>query len=164
LKDSIKKFVTVIKQLLMGLLHVLSLRLVIPPKSSKIFIQSVILILLCHAGKQTPLLTYFQCSASCGTGVSFRTAHCPAVDDGTCGEPPSPQRKVCSGNFTRVNNKFCKGRKLRNCKEDESKYCAFHLLKRYCQLKGFRRLCCKSCADHNLHRNNLQNQIQVVSY
>ncbi|KAH1022499.1 hypothetical protein HUJ04_011892 [Dendroctonus ponderosae] len=87
-----------------------------------------------------------ECSASCGTGISSRTAYCPALDDGTCGEPPPPQRQICAGNFTRSSNPLCKGRKLRECKQDESKYCGFNLLQRYCQLKGFRRLCCRSCA------------------
>ncbi|CAG9769262.1 unnamed protein product [Ceutorhynchus assimilis] len=102
-----------------------------------------------------------ECSATCGTGISSRTAYCPALQDGTCGEPPPPQRKVCTGNFTRFTNKLCKGRKLRECKEDESKYCSFNLLQRYCQLKGFRRLCCKSCASYI---KKIDHNMQIVTY
>ncbi|KAL1491581.1 hypothetical protein ABEB36_012156 [Hypothenemus hampei] len=89
-----------------------------------------------------------ECSASCGKGFAFRTAYCPATtQDGTCGDPIPTQKRVCAGNFTRLNHQHCKGRKLRDCKKDESQYCSFRLLEPYCQLKGFKRLCCQSCVS-----------------
>ncbi|XP_066156284.1 A disintegrin and metalloproteinase with thrombospondin motifs 3-like [Euwallacea fornicatus] len=97
-----------------------------------------------------------ECSVSCGTGISSRTTYCPASEGGTCGEPPPPQRKTC-GNSTRQNHKLCKGWKLKECKEDASKYCGFNLLQRYCHLKGYRRLCCQSCSEKynkNVHHSS----------
>ncbi|XP_030754614.1 A disintegrin and metalloproteinase with thrombospondin motifs 2-like isoform X1 [Sitophilus oryzae] len=110
-----------------------------------------------------------QCSESCGTGITSRTAHCPADENGTCGEPPPPQRQICLGDYTRHNNKLCKGRRLKRCKEDTSKYCAFELLQRYCELRGFRSLCCKSCSDYIkrdriTNVNNFHDDIQVLTY
>lgn len=110
-----------------------------------------------------------ECSSTCGTGISFRTAYCPAADGDTCGEPPPSQRKVCLGNYTRHTNKLCNGRKLKICKEDESKYCSFDLLQRYCLLKGFRRLCCNSCQRYDEKNQKITietsyENIQVVAY
>ncbi|KAJ8939578.1 hypothetical protein NQ314_011073 [Rhamnusium bicolor] len=80
----------------------------------------------------------------------------------TCGEAPPIQKRTCIGNHTRHTNRLCRGRKKKHCKEDQSEYCAFSLLHKYCKLSGFKRLCCKSCANfhlsktHHFHENNLE--------
>ncbi|XP_060523804.1 A disintegrin and metalloproteinase with thrombospondin motifs 2-like isoform X2 [Cylas formicarius] len=93
-----------------------------------------------------------QCSTTCGTGVSIMTPHCPAGLDGTCGDPPPPKTKACTG--VKTSTDLCKGRKTGHCRRDESKYCVLELLSKYCQLKAFKRVCCKSCG-RPMKQNNI---------
>nr|XP_023012817.1 A disintegrin and metalloproteinase with thrombospondin motifs 2-like [Leptinotarsa decemlineata] len=89
-----------------------------------------------------------QCSASCGNGIQTRSSHCPPPEDETfftCGPTPPPQKRSCFGNYTRSSNQLCRGRRRKKCHKDESEYCAFDLLHRFCKVGGFRRVCCKSC-------------------
>ncbi|CAH1108058.1 unnamed protein product, partial [Psylliodes chrysocephalus] len=89
-----------------------------------------------------------QCSATCGPGFQTRSSHCLPPEDETfftCGNAPSPQRKSCLGNYNRFTNPLCRGRKKKICHNDESVYCPFGLLHKYCKISGFKRMCCKSC-------------------
>ncbi|KAG5863326.1 A disintegrin and metalloproteinase with thrombospondin motifs 2, partial [Gonioctena quinquepunctata] len=98
-----------------------------------------------------------QCSASCGNGIQTRSSQCPPPQDETfftCGPAPPPQRRSCTGNYTRRTNSLCKGRKKKKCENDESEYCAFDLLHRFCEVGGFRKICCKSCASIIVHPDN----------
>ncbi|KAK5650098.1 hypothetical protein RI129_001127 [Pyrocoelia pectoralis] len=91
-----------------------------------------------------------QCSASCGSGISTRSTHCPPPEGEsffTCGVHPPMQRKVCRGPFTKRTNPLCKTKKKKQCTDDKSKYCALPTLAKYCKLGTFKRLCCKSCSN-----------------
>ncbi|KAF7281742.1 hypothetical protein GWI33_004301 [Rhynchophorus ferrugineus] len=108
-----------------------------------------------------------ECSVRCGVGITSLSAHCPATGDGICLEQaPPPRTQQCLGDLSRNNNKLCKGRRTTKiCKRDNSKYCGFELLQRYCKLKGFRNLCCKSCEDFgNYNADHFQDEIKVLTY
>ncbi|CAG9838524.1 unnamed protein product [Diabrotica balteata] len=91
-----------------------------------------------------------QCSSTCGPGFQTRSSHCLPPEDETfftCGDSPSPQRRSCFGYHTRFINPLCRGRRRQKCTKDESEYCSFSLLSRYCKIGGYKRICCKSCAE-----------------
>ncbi|XP_018318532.1 A disintegrin and metalloproteinase with thrombospondin motifs 2 isoform X2 [Agrilus planipennis] len=91
-----------------------------------------------------------QCSVSCGTGLSTRQARCtPFTEDETfytCGPTPPIQNRVCTGATTKSEEKLC--RKKKKCTGDLSKYCSIKILQHYCQVGGFRKLCCETCKQH----------------
>ncbi|XP_018568687.1 A disintegrin and metalloproteinase with thrombospondin motifs 3 [Anoplophora glabripennis] len=92
-----------------------------------------------------------ECSASCGSGFQIRSSHClPPGDENfyTCGDAPPLQKRVCYGNYTKHTSPLCRGRKTKICNEDQSEYCTFGLLHKYCKINGFRKLCCKTCAQY----------------
>ncbi|CAG9824041.1 unnamed protein product [Phaedon cochleariae] len=98
-----------------------------------------------------------QCSSSCGHGIQTRSFVCPPPEDETfftCGPTPTAQKRSCSGPFNRRSHHLCRGRRGGRCVKDESEYCSFDLLRSYCKLGGFRKLCCKSCSGHTVQLDN----------
>lgn len=96
----------------------------------------------------------FQCSTTCGRGISRQPLVCPASDDNLCGPKPRERRRRC---------------RLRRCQPpsrltvvcpamDTTHYCElFNVddLKRHCQVAPFRKHCCTTCRniDRFYHSN-----------
>ncbi|XP_019875502.2 A disintegrin and metalloproteinase with thrombospondin motifs 2 [Aethina tumida] len=88
-----------------------------------------------------------QCSTSCGRGLSTRSAFCPSPEDNeifTCNDKPQTQFRNCRGNLTKT--PFCHNRR-KHCDKDQSQYCNLDLFTKYCSLRDFRKICCKSCSS-----------------
>ncbi|XP_056648197.1 A disintegrin and metalloproteinase with thrombospondin motifs 2-like isoform X3 [Diorhabda sublineata] len=93
-----------------------------------------------------------QCSSTCGSGFKTRSSYCfPPPDETffTCGDSPPPQRQRCLGTNDRFSKQSCKKKNKFTCQQDESEFCKFDLLHKYCQIKGFRRICCKACSNNS---------------
>uniref|UniRef100_A0A8C8E0Y3 ADAM metallopeptidase with thrombospondin type 1 motif 2 n=1 Tax=Oryzias sinensis TaxID=183150 RepID=A0A8C8E0Y3_9TELE len=82
-----------------------------------------------------------QCSVSCGNGTQQRQALCHTRDNtiGLCLDSRPDTIRVC-----RLDP--CPS-ECRRCHGDRSVFCRMDLLKRYCTLPEYRRICCKTCSS-----------------
>uniref|UniRef100_UPI0037E8BA94 A disintegrin and metalloproteinase with thrombospondin motifs 2-like n=1 Tax=Semicossyphus pulcher TaxID=241346 RepID=UPI0037E8BA94 len=80
-----------------------------------------------------------QCSVSCGNGTQQRQALCHTRDNtiGLCLDSKPDTIRVC-----RLDP--CPSR---SCHGDRSMFCRMEVLKRYCSLPDYQRMCCKSCSN-----------------
>ncbi|KAM4622025.1 A disintegrin and metalloproteinase with thrombospondin motifs 2-like [Polymixia lowei] len=111
-----------------------------------------------------------QCSVTCGNGTQQRQALCHTRDNtiGLCLDSKPDTIRVCrlnpcpkgssdlnkNGNIliqwlSRPNPKLPiqKISSRRRCHGDRSVFCRMEVLKRYCSLPGYQRICCKSCSN-----------------
>uniref|UniRef100_A0A668AHS7 ADAM metallopeptidase with thrombospondin type 1 motif 2 n=1 Tax=Myripristis murdjan TaxID=586833 RepID=A0A668AHS7_9TELE len=111
-----------------------------------------------------------QCSVTCGNGTQQRQALCHTRDNiiGLCLDSKPDTIRVChmdpcpkgssdlnkNGNIliqwlSRPNPNFPiqKISSRQRCHGDRSVFCRMEVLKRYCSLVGFQRICCKSCSN-----------------
>ncbi|XP_068181171.1 A disintegrin and metalloproteinase with thrombospondin motifs 2-like [Antennarius striatus] len=109
-----------------------------------------------------------QCSVTCGNGTQQRQALCHARDNtiGLCLDSKPDTIRVCrldpcpkgssdlnkNGNIliqwlSRPNPNFPKISSRQRCIGDRSSFCRMEVLKRYCSLPDFWRMCCKSCGN-----------------
>ncbi|XP_068596876.1 A disintegrin and metalloproteinase with thrombospondin motifs 2-like [Brachionichthys hirsutus] len=109
-----------------------------------------------------------QCSVTCGNGTQQRQAFCQARDNtiGLCLDSKPDTIRVCrldpcpkgssdlnkNGNIliqwlSRPNPNFPKISLRQRCIGDRSSFCRMEVLKRYCSLPDYRRMCCKSCSN-----------------
>ncbi|CAJ1058587.1 LOW QUALITY PROTEIN: A disintegrin and metalloproteinase with thrombospondin motifs 2-like [Xyrichtys novacula] len=108
-----------------------------------------------------------QCSVTCGNGTQQRQALCHTRDNtiGLCLDSKPDTIRVCrmdpcpkgssdhkNGNIliqwlSRPNPNFPKISSRHRCHGDRSVFCRMEVLKRYCLLPDFQRLCCKSCSN-----------------
>uniref|UniRef100_A0A8C3G4R0 ADAM metallopeptidase with thrombospondin type 1 motif 2 n=1 Tax=Cyclopterus lumpus TaxID=8103 RepID=A0A8C3G4R0_CYCLU len=107
-----------------------------------------------------------QCSVSCGNGTQQRQALCHTRDNtiGLCLDSKPDTIRVCrmdpcpkgssdlnkNGNIliqwlSRPNTNYPKISSRRRCHGDRSVFCRMEVLKRYCPLPEYQRMCCKSC-------------------
>ncbi|XP_034546724.1 LOW QUALITY PROTEIN: A disintegrin and metalloproteinase with thrombospondin motifs 2-like [Notolabrus celidotus] len=111
-----------------------------------------------------------QCSVSCGNGTQQRQALCHTRDNtiGLCLDSKPDTIRVCrmdpcpkgssdhkNGNIliqwlSRPNPNFPKISSRRRCHGDRSMFCRMDILKHYCSLPDFQRMCCKSCSNVNI--------------
>ncbi|KAM9849770.1 A disintegrin and metalloproteinase with thrombospondin motifs 2 [Aulostomus maculatus] len=111
--------------------------------------------------------TWSQCSVTCGNGTQQRQALCHTRDNtiGLCLDSKPDTIRVCrldpcpkgssdlnkNGNiliqWSRPNPNFPKISSRQRCHGDRSVFCRMEVLKRYCSLPDFRRLCCKFCSN-----------------
>ncbi|KAM8847791.1 A disintegrin and metalloproteinase with thrombospondin motifs 2-like isoform 1-T1 [Synchiropus picturatus] len=110
-----------------------------------------------------------QCSVTCGNGTQQRQAWCHTRDNtiGLCLDSKPDSIRVCrmdpcpkgSSDFTRNNNipnqlhsrtnsNYPKNSRMR-CHGDRSVLCRMEVLKRYCALPDYQRMCCKTCSNLN---------------
>ncbi|XP_022607302.1 A disintegrin and metalloproteinase with thrombospondin motifs 2-like [Seriola dumerili] len=105
-----------------------------------------------------------QCSVTCGNGTQQRQALCHTRDNtiGLCLDSKPDTIRVCrldpcpnllnkNGNIliqwlSRPNPNFPKISSRQRCHGDRSVFCRMEMLKRYCSLPDFQRMCCKSCS------------------
>uniref|UniRef100_A0A8C7ZP30 ADAM metallopeptidase with thrombospondin type 1 motif 2 n=1 Tax=Oryzias sinensis TaxID=183150 RepID=A0A8C7ZP30_9TELE len=88
-----------------------------------------------------------QCSVSCGNGTQQRQALCHTRDNtiGLCLDSrPDTIRSLATGG-TSEHFFFSLSSPGRRCHGDRSVFCRMDLLKRYCTLPEYRRICCKTC-------------------
>ncbi|XP_044061386.1 A disintegrin and metalloproteinase with thrombospondin motifs 2-like isoform X1 [Siniperca chuatsi] len=109
-----------------------------------------------------------QCSVTCGNGTQQRQALCHTRDNtiGLCLDSKPDTIRVCrqdpcpkgssdlnkNGNIliqwlSRPNTNFPKISSRQRCHGDRSMFCRMEVLKRYCSLPDFQRMCCKSCSN-----------------
>ncbi|XP_045886115.1 A disintegrin and metalloproteinase with thrombospondin motifs 2-like [Micropterus dolomieu] len=109
-----------------------------------------------------------QCSVTCGNGTQQRQALCHTRDNtiGLCLDSKPDTIRVCrldpcpkgssdlnkNGNIliqwlSRPNPNFPKISSRQRCHGDRSVFCRMEVLKRYCSLPDFQRMCCKSCSN-----------------
>uniref|UniRef100_A0A3B4TIC2 ADAM metallopeptidase with thrombospondin type 1 motif 2 n=3 Tax=Seriola dumerili TaxID=41447 RepID=A0A3B4TIC2_SERDU len=110
-----------------------------------------------------------QCSVTCGNGTQQRQALCHTRDNtiGLCLDSKPDTIRVCrldpcpkgssdllnkNGNIliqwlSRPNPNFPKISSRQRCHGDRSVFCRMEMLKRYCSLPDFQRMCCKSCSN-----------------
>ncbi|XP_056294818.1 A disintegrin and metalloproteinase with thrombospondin motifs 2-like isoform X2 [Pseudoliparis swirei] len=109
-----------------------------------------------------------QCSVSCGNGTQQRQALCHTRDNtiGLCLDSKPDTIRVCrmdpcakrssdlnkNGNIliqwlSRPNTNYPKISSRRRCHGDRSVFCRMEVLKRYCPLPEYQRMCCKSCSN-----------------
>ncbi|KAM7000345.1 A disintegrin and metalloproteinase with thrombospondin motifs 2 isoform 2-T2 [Tautogolabrus adspersus] len=109
-----------------------------------------------------------QCSVTCGNGTQQRQALCHTRDNtiGLCLDSKPDTIRVCrmdpcpkgssdlnkNGNIliqwlSRPNPNFPKISSRQRCHGDRSMFCRMEVLKRYCSLPDFQRMCCKSCSN-----------------
>nr|XP_040030389.1 A disintegrin and metalloproteinase with thrombospondin motifs 2-like isoform X2 [Gasterosteus aculeatus aculeatus] len=115
-----------------------------------------------------------QCSVSCGNGTQQRQALCHTRDNtiGLCLDSKPDTIRVCrldpcpkgssdlnkNGNIliqwlSRPNpNLVGKISSRRRCHGDRSVLCRMEVLKRYCSLPEYQRMCCKSCSNVTITR------------
>ncbi|TDH07702.1 hypothetical protein EPR50_G00108720 [Perca flavescens] len=108
-----------------------------------------------------------QCSVTCGNGTQQRQALCHTRDNtiGLCLDRKPDTIRVCrmdpcpkgssdlnkNGNIliqwlSRPNPNFPKISSRQRCHGDRSVFCRMEVLKRYCSLPDYQRMCCKSCS------------------
>ncbi|XP_039669551.1 A disintegrin and metalloproteinase with thrombospondin motifs 2-like isoform X1 [Perca fluviatilis] len=108
-----------------------------------------------------------QCSVTCGNGTQQRQALCHTRDNtiGLCLDSKPDTIRVCrmdpcpkgssdlnkNGNIliqwlSRPNPNFPKISSRQRCHGDRSVFCGMEVLKRYCSLPDYQRMCCKSCS------------------
>ncbi|KAM3867108.1 A disintegrin and metalloproteinase with thrombospondin motifs 2 [Diretmus argenteus] len=113
---------------------------------------------------------WLQCSVTCGSGTQQRQALCQTRDNtiGLCLDSKPDTIRVCrldpcpkgssdpnkNGNIliqwlSRPDPTFPiqKISSRQRCYGDRSVFCRMDVLKRYCSLPGFQRMCCKSCRN-----------------
>uniref|UniRef100_A0A4W6C6Z6 ADAM metallopeptidase with thrombospondin type 1 motif 2 n=1 Tax=Lates calcarifer TaxID=8187 RepID=A0A4W6C6Z6_LATCA len=109
-----------------------------------------------------------QCSVTCGNGTQQRQALCHTRDNtiGLCLDSKPDTIRVCrmdpcpkgssdlnkNGNIliqwlSRPNPNFPKISSRQRCHGDRSVFCRMEVLKRYCSLPDYQRICCKSCSN-----------------
>ncbi|XP_068570741.1 A disintegrin and metalloproteinase with thrombospondin motifs 2-like isoform X2 [Cebidichthys violaceus] len=109
-----------------------------------------------------------QCSVSCGNGTQQRQALCHTRDNtiGLCLDSKPDTIRVCrldpcpkgssdlnkNGNIliqwlSRPNPYLPKISSRQRCHGDRSVFCRMEVLKRYCSLPEYQRMCCKSCSN-----------------
>ncbi|XP_060903871.1 A disintegrin and metalloproteinase with thrombospondin motifs 2-like isoform X2 [Labrus mixtus] len=109
-----------------------------------------------------------QCSVTCGNGTQQRQALCHTRDNtiGLCLDSKPDTIRVCrmdpcpkgssdlnkNGNIliqwlSRPNPNFPKISSRQRCHGDRSMFCRMEVLKRYCSLPDYQRMCCKSCSN-----------------
>nr|XP_046261649.1 A disintegrin and metalloproteinase with thrombospondin motifs 2-like isoform X2 [Scatophagus argus] len=109
-----------------------------------------------------------QCSVSCGNGTQQRQALCHTRDNtiGLCLDSKPDTIRVCrmdpcpkgssdlnkNGNIliqwlSRPNPNFPKISSRQRCNGDRSVFCRMEVLRRYCSLPDYQRMCCKSCSN-----------------
>ncbi|XP_070692630.1 A disintegrin and metalloproteinase with thrombospondin motifs 2-like [Pempheris klunzingeri] len=109
-----------------------------------------------------------QCSVTCGNGTQQRQALCHTRDNtiGLCLDSKPDTIRVCrldpcpkgssdlnkNGNIliqwlSRPNPNYPKISSRQRCHGDRSVFCRMDVLKRYCSLPDFQRMCCKSCSN-----------------
>ncbi|KAM7389673.1 hypothetical protein PAMP_023636 [Pampus punctatissimus] len=107
-----------------------------------------------------------QCSVTCGNGTQQRQALCHTRDNtiGLCLDSKPDTIRVCrldpcpkgssdlnkNGNIliqwlSRPNTNYPKISSRQRCHGDRSVFCRMEVLKRYCSLPDYQRMCCKSC-------------------
>ncbi|KAF6716168.1 A disintegrin and metalloproteinase with thrombospondin motifs 2 [Oryzias melastigma] len=112
-----------------------------------------------------------QCSVSCGNGTQQRQALCHTRDNtiGLCLDSRPDTIRVCrldpcpkgssdlnkNGNIliqwlSRPNSNYPRISSRHRCRGDRSVFCRMNLLKRYCTLPEYRRICCKTCSSINI--------------
>ncbi|XP_030252912.1 A disintegrin and metalloproteinase with thrombospondin motifs 2-like isoform X1 [Sparus aurata] len=112
-----------------------------------------------------------QCSVTCGNGTQQRQALCHTRDNtiGLCLDSKPDTIRVCrmdpcpkgssdlnkNGNIliqwlSRPNPNFPKISSRQRCHGDRSTFCRMEVLKRYCSLPDYQRMCCKSCSNVNI--------------
>uniref|UniRef100_A0A7N6F7E0 ADAM metallopeptidase with thrombospondin type 1 motif 2 n=1 Tax=Anabas testudineus TaxID=64144 RepID=A0A7N6F7E0_ANATE len=84
-----------------------------------------------------------QCSVTCGNGTQQRQALCHTRDNtiGLCLDSKPDTIRVCRMDPCPSECQRCHG--------DRSVFCRMQVLKRYCSLPDYRRICCKSCSNVN---------------
>ncbi|XP_054647448.1 A disintegrin and metalloproteinase with thrombospondin motifs 2-like isoform X2 [Dunckerocampus dactyliophorus] len=109
-----------------------------------------------------------QCSVTCGNGTQQRQAVCHTRDNtiGLCLDSKPDTIRMCrldpcakgssdlnkNGNIliqwlSRPSPNYHKSSSRRRCHGDRSVFCRMEVLKRYCSLPDFQRLCCKTCSN-----------------
>ncbi|XP_047190477.1 A disintegrin and metalloproteinase with thrombospondin motifs 2-like isoform X4 [Scophthalmus maximus] len=109
-----------------------------------------------------------QCSLTCGNGTQQRQALCHTRDNtiGLCLDSKPDTIRVCrldpcpkgssdlnkNGNIliqwlSRPNPNYPKISLRQRCHGDRSMFCRMEVLKRYCSLPDYQRMCCKSCSN-----------------
>ncbi|XP_074503601.1 A disintegrin and metalloproteinase with thrombospondin motifs 2-like isoform X2 [Sebastes fasciatus] len=108
-----------------------------------------------------------QCSVTCGNGTQQRQALCHTRDNtiGLCLDSKPDTIRVCrldpcpkgssdlnkNGNmliqWLSRPNPFPKISSRQRCHGDRSVFCRMEVLKRYCSLPEYQRMCCKSCSN-----------------
>ncbi|XP_010774170.1 A disintegrin and metalloproteinase with thrombospondin motifs 2-like, partial [Notothenia coriiceps] len=108
-----------------------------------------------------------QCSVTCGNGTQNRQALCHTRDNsiGLCLDSKPETIRVCrldpchrdsdfnrNGNMliqllSRRNSIYPQISSRRRCHGDRTVFCRMEVLKRYCPLPEYQRMCCKSCAN-----------------
>ncbi|XP_008275963.1 A disintegrin and metalloproteinase with thrombospondin motifs 2-like [Stegastes partitus] len=109
-----------------------------------------------------------QCSVTCGNGTQQRQALCHTRDNtiGLCLDSKPDTIRVCrlepcpkgssdlnkNGNIliqwlSRPNPNFPKISSRQRCHGDRSVFCRMEVLRRYCSLPDYQRICCKSCSN-----------------
>ncbi|XP_061581136.1 A disintegrin and metalloproteinase with thrombospondin motifs 2-like isoform X1 [Cololabis saira] len=111
-----------------------------------------------------------QCSVTCGNGSQQRQTVCHKRDNttGLCLETKPDTMRVCrmepcpkgssdlnkNGNIliqwlSRPNANYPRISSRLRCHRDRSVFCRMEVLKRYCSLPDYWRICCKTCSDVN---------------
>ncbi|XP_071313715.1 A disintegrin and metalloproteinase with thrombospondin motifs 2-like isoform X2 [Trachinotus anak] len=110
-----------------------------------------------------------QCSVTCGNGTQQRQALCHTRDNtiGLCLDSKPDTIRVCrldpcpkgssdllnkNSNIliqwlSRPNPNFPKISSRQRCHGDRSVFCRMEMLRRYCSLPDFQRMCCKTCSN-----------------
>ncbi|XP_034453737.1 A disintegrin and metalloproteinase with thrombospondin motifs 2-like isoform X1 [Hippoglossus hippoglossus] len=107
-----------------------------------------------------------QCSVSCGNGTQQRQALCHTRDNNiglcldtvrVCRMDPCPKGSSDlnkNGNILiqwlsrpNTNTNYPKISSRQRCHGDRSMFCRMEVLKRYCSLPDYQRMCCKSCSN-----------------
>ncbi|KAM9375674.1 A disintegrin and metalloproteinase with thrombospondin motifs 2-like [Pholidichthys leucotaenia] len=107
-----------------------------------------------------------QCSVTCGNGTQQRQALCHTRDNtiGLCLDSKPDTIRVCrkepcpkgssdlskNGNIlwlSRPNSNYPKISSRQRCHRDRSVFCQMEVLKRYCSLPDYQRICCKTCSN-----------------
>uniref|UniRef100_A0A8D3DF08 ADAM metallopeptidase with thrombospondin type 1 motif 2 n=1 Tax=Scophthalmus maximus TaxID=52904 RepID=A0A8D3DF08_SCOMX len=83
-----------------------------------------------------------QCSLTCGNGTQQRQALCHTRDNtiGLCLDSKPDTIRVCRLDPCPSECQRCHG--------DRSMFCRMEVLKRYCSLPDYQRMCCKSCSNY----------------